>query len=259
MTTLSIENPAYFEQLARVEQGHWWSRGMWRIAEGWLNQSLQGRSQLVALDVGCGAGGTLTRLSERPEIKKVFGLDPSPVALRCSGEPNVFLGSALSLPLVDESVDVVTCFDVLQHLPPHGDVIAIREIMRVLRPRGKAIFRTNGRGLWPDRRKMEKPYHRPSLVELAQEQGLDVRHATYANCLPSIGTELVGRLSRNRIEHHGHPQGRGLRIKRAGSTHNRVMSAIMSAEAFLVTRIGVTLPVGHSIMMLVEKPGECLS
>ena len=77
----TIHDPAYFARLAEVEFVHWWSAGMWRIAAHWLDRRLRGRSGLRALDVGCGTGGPLVRLADRPEIADVIGLDPSPSAL----------------------------------------------------------------------------------------------------------------------------------------------------------------------------------
>ena len=46
---MTIDEPGYFERLARVESGHWWSRAMWRLASGWLAGAIEGRRGLVAL------------------------------------------------------------------------------------------------------------------------------------------------------------------------------------------------------------------
>ena len=219
MMALTIDDPAYFARLARAESGHWWHPAMWRIASGWLDGALRGKRDLVALDVGCGAGGTMGRLADRPEIGRVLGVDPSPTAVALSGCRGAVLGSALTLPFATHSIAVVTCFDVLQHLEPGEDLIAMREIGRVLRPGGVAVVRANGAGLWPDASRAETPYRLSVLADLARSAGLAVRRASYANALPSVATEILGRVTSKASEavvgrfervSHGHPQGRGL-------------------------------------------------
>jgi SAM-dependent methyltransferase len=48
------------------------------------------------------------------------------------------LGSLTDLPLADDSVDLMVCYHVLEHIP--DDRRAMREIARVLRPHGMAIL-----------------------------------------------------------------------------------------------------------------------
>jgi SAM-dependent methyltransferase len=252
---LTIEQPAYFERLAEVEEGHWWSLGLWRLATHWLDLALEGRRGQSALDVGCGAGGTVARLAVRTEVATVFGLDPSPSALRLArtkAGARVVRGSAVSLPFDDDRFDLVTCFDVLQHLPPGADAIAVAEARRVLRPGGLALFRTNHRGLG------EPPpgvttYRLADLVALVHDAGLVVRRSTRANCLPALAQEVRGRLRRDR---RAHPAGGGLRIALPSRRRNRLMLAVASAEAIVAGRLGMGLPFGHSSLLLAVKPAN---
>lgn len=250
---LTIDQPAYFERLAAVEAGHWWSLGLWRLASHWLDRALAGRRGLRALDVGCGAGGTLARLAARPEVGEVVGLDPSPDALRLARArlgPRVLKGSAVNLPFKDCHFDIVTCFDVFQHLPPGTDRRAAAEIRRVLRPGGLALIRTNHRGLGPTPAAGVATYRLDDLVALLADSGLTVRRATRANCLPALAQELRGRLRR---DVPSHPAAGGLRIRLRSPSHNRLMLAVAAAEADLAGRWGVRLPFGHSMLALTEK------
>lgn len=260
MTSLLHDEVPYFAQLAAVERDHWWSRGMWQIAYGYLAKKLRNRHGLHALDVGCGAGGTLRRLSALPQIERVTGIDPSPAALSLAADRDVSLASAQALPYEDCSFDLVTCFDVLQHLGPGDDARATHEIKRVLRPCGLAIIRTNGRGLWPDHSRSDVLYDLPSLRRIAREAGLEIIHASYANCLPSIATEVLGHVhcrftSRAGSSRLGHPQGLGLRIRPVNKVLDRAMGLMTTIEAFAITQLNLSLPVGHSIVMLLRKPG----
>jgi SAM-dependent methyltransferase len=46
------------------------------------------------------------------------------------------VGSALAIPAVNESIDTVVCWEVLEHIPKGTEGQAFREIARVLRPGG---------------------------------------------------------------------------------------------------------------------------
>lgn len=255
---LSIADPAYFDRLADVETRHWWALGMWTLASYWLDAALAGRSGLRALDVGCGTGLTAARLAARPEVAEVVALDPSPEALAIAafrhGGP-IVRGSATGLPFRDASFDLVTCFDVLQHLPAGGDLRAAGELGRVLRPGGVAVVRSNGRGWAP----AGAAYRLDEVARLFRGAGLRVRRASYANGLPALAQEARGRLGRWTRPIHGrpvapgHPSGGGLRIRVPHPAVNRTMGVVAHAEAWLVGRLGVPLPFGHSTLVLAER------
>jgi SAM-dependent methyltransferase len=249
---LEVDDRAYFERLSDVEERHWWSRAMWRIAGYWLDMALSDRIGLRALDVGCGTGLSARRLLDRGEIDGVVGLDPSPEALRHARRfPGItfLVGSALDLPFEAASFELVTCFDVFQHLPQGGDRRASIEIARVLRPGGIVLIRTNGRGFSGD----DSSYRLDRLRETVEAAGLLVRRASHANAVPSLVQELRGRLARRTA--NSHPSGGGLTIQVPPPGRNRLMGGIAGAEAWLVGRLGISLPFGHSTLLLAEKLG----
>jgi SAM-dependent methyltransferase len=246
---LTIDDPAYFERLAEVEAEHWWSQGMWRIAAWWLDAALHGRHGLHALDVGCGTGLTAVRLARRPEIDRVVGLDPSPAALTHARHRHGFplvLGSTLALPFASASFDVLTCFDVLQHLPSGSLLQAAGELRRVLRPGGIALVRSNS--------EPEPAQTGGSRLEFLRSSfftsGFTVRRASHANCLPAVGQELRARLKRR--NESGRPDGGGLRIGMPHPWINRFLGGVATTEAFIAGRLAARLPYGHSTMLLAE-------
>lgn len=106
----------------------------------WLNPAPGAR----ILDCGCGYGFTLRMLAELTEAGLV-GLDAAPerVAqvehdLARFSQVRVIQGDAQALPFTDASFDQAVCSEVLEHLP--DDAAAVREIFRVLRPGGTAVF-----------------------------------------------------------------------------------------------------------------------
>lgn len=248
---LTLDDPAYFHRLARAESAHWWSLGLWKLASLWLDSALKGRSALAALDIGCGAGGTLQRLALRPEIASLVGLDPSPSALAFarSHSRSVLHADATALPFPDASFDLVTCLDVWQHLPPGGDLACALEIHRVLRPNGVLLLRTNGRGLRPTPSR-PAPYTLSHVIQLLRTSGFTLRRASYANCLPSVAQEVLGLLRGSSSSGPAHPSGSGLRLHQPPTPLALLMTAISSFEALLAGRLRVPLPVGHSTMAL---------
>lgn len=105
---------------------------------------LPGSMDGAVLDVGCGGGGFLSRLSERYPYAMLFGADVSEEALGMTAEVNadlceaggleLHLASVDSLPFADGSFDMVTAMETYFFWP---DLEAgIREIARVLSPGG---------------------------------------------------------------------------------------------------------------------------
>lgn len=81
------------------------------------------------LDVGCGNG---TFLKALPETCVKIGLDFSKEALKHVPYPTV-LANAESLPFESSSFDLVTCLEVLEHLPKHIFEATLSELARVSR------------------------------------------------------------------------------------------------------------------------------
>jgi ubiquinone/menaquinone biosynthesis C-methylase UbiE len=96
------------------------------------------------LDVGCNTGyGTIRFM---PVARRVVGVDVSPRAIEAArlratdGRPEFVLGGGLELPFPDDSFDLVTSFQVLEHVPDPR--VFLRELTRVTRPGGHVILAT---------------------------------------------------------------------------------------------------------------------
>lgn len=93
-------------------------------------------------DLGCGSGALASELS--PHVRQIIGVDGSQAMLdaaqhRLADADNIDLrqGDLIDLPIEDAAVDATLCVIVLSYV---GDVsAAVREMMRILKPGGRAV------------------------------------------------------------------------------------------------------------------------
>lgn len=106
--------------------------------------------EVELLDVGCG-GGFLTNALARENFKAIHGVDLSPESVRVAkehdqtGKVQYQAADAFHLPYPDQSFDVLTAMDFLEHIEDPKAVI--QEFSRVLRPGGIFIYHTFNRNM----------------------------------------------------------------------------------------------------------------
>lgn len=140
-----MQNHVYADY-PQLEEKHWW----YAARRKFINRLIQLypiEGQRRWLDAGCGTGGNLRSL-HGPETR--LGIDFSQTALRVGleayeeqDEQNGQLiqwicGDVGRISLKNNAVDMITCLDVLEHVP--DDSQTIKEFYRTLAPNGLAIF-----------------------------------------------------------------------------------------------------------------------
>jgi len=115
----------------------------------WAAAAAAGRT---VLDVGCGTGyGTAAMAAAGAAHCTGVDVDADAVAQagKRFGAANVAFarGDATSLPFEDASFDLVTCFEVIEHVGEQRAVIA--ELARVLRPGGMMLISSPNRDRYP--------------------------------------------------------------------------------------------------------------
>ena len=114
----------------------------------------------TAIDVGCSAGFFISALS--PYFDNIIGLDIDKNALAFASahfdkEDVIFInGDSMSLPLPDDSVDLIICNHVYEHVP--DPAVLFSEIHRVLNKEGVCFLGAGSRFIV-----MEPHYHLPFL------------------------------------------------------------------------------------------------
>jgi 2-polyprenyl-3-methyl-5-hydroxy-6-metoxy-1,4-benzoquinol methylase len=98
---------------------------------------------LKMLDVGCGQGYYVRDAIE--EGIDAYGIDISTHAFEnalAEVKDRITFGSIIEIPFGDEEFDVMTAFDVIEHIQPKDTLNMVKEIRRVLKPGGIIIITT---------------------------------------------------------------------------------------------------------------------
>ena len=186
----------HYDEMAQLEETHWWHLARQRIIPDWLGRQFRRlgfKDNLKILDLGCGTGKMLKVLKQFGETT---GVDSSQKAIeycKTKGAGNVVLADATKLPFRKESFDVVTAMELLEHI--EDDAGALREWFRVLKP-GGVLFLTAPAYMWmwgsADRFAHHKRrYTLGDLAALAKYHGFHVTKATYFNTLLFPGVALI--------------------------------------------------------------------
>ncbi len=134
----------------------------------WARQFVQ---SMRVLDVGCGSGYGSALLAESGAAS-VVGIDVADDAIRYAktryrGNSNITFatGAAEKLPLATAAVDVVVCFELIEHVAAQDAVLD--EITRVLRPGGLAVLSTpNAQVYLPGNEFHVREFARPDFDKL---------------------------------------------------------------------------------------------
>ncbi|MBD0370779.1 MAG: methyltransferase domain-containing protein [Pyrinomonadaceae bacterium] len=235
--------------LYEVEGSHWWYIGRRRILSSFVKEICStiksGRPKI--LDVGCGTGANLVMLGEFGEA---HGIDVSHDALsfcRERGLERVSHGSAEELPFEDETFDLVTALDVVEHLD--DDLAGLKEFRRVLRPGGRILLFVPAFmflwGLQDEVSHHRRRYTLPELLKVVREAGFEIERATYANItffLPILMVRKLMRLTGIRTETEN---------KIGISALNGVLGKIFGAESSILRHMN--LPFGVSALCVARK------
>jgi SAM-dependent methyltransferase len=147
------ENPTYDHTLDTLcsEAGYQFQRGKYGPKLAFMRRYFGERFPSISvLDVGVGYGVFLKIAGEDYGLRNLFGMDPYPTSIeiaRAMTPARIERGSLFDerWPFTERSFDVITCFDVLEHV--ERPVEFFEHARRYLREGGIAIISTPNKGL----------------------------------------------------------------------------------------------------------------
>lgn len=244
-----------------VEGSHWWFVGRRAILESFLRQIVsrfetasaapghgeQGTlNDLRILDVGCGTGANLEMLAQFGHAE---GVDVSDDALEFCRKKGLKAqkGLAETLPFADETFDITTALDVVEHLD--DDVAGLREMFRVTKRGGYSlIFVPAFMWLWgvqDDISNHRIRYTKKQIVERLQKAGYTIERATYANWTffaPILGGRTLMKLTGLKPESENNVNVSAL---------NGIFGKLFASERFWLKNFN--FPFGVSIVIVARK------
>ena len=233
-----------------VDEHHWWYRGRRRIIRAELDR-LPLPAHARVLDAGCGSGRTLQELADYGEPSGIELNAEAAQLARGRNHGEVLVGRLEELPWQDETFDLITCLDVIEHVP--DDVTALQELRRVCRAGGWLLVTVPAyQALWSLHDEANHHYRRYSRAVLrgaAIAAGWRVERLSSFNSLLLAPAAAV-RLTQRRLgTHNGYTNDLAL----GPAWLNDALERPLALEAGWLGR-GRTLPMGLSLLALLRRP-----
>ena len=242
----------FYREYAEIEDTHWWFRGRRAIFEHIL-RPFEPRAGMRILDIGFGTGAMLGFLARYGDV---IGMDMSADAIRFARtrcDRPMLLGDITAVPLQPRSVDLVTAFDIVEHVD--DDRVALAELARVCRPGGHTLLTVPAfRFLWGNQDVISHHKRRYTLAQLrarVEDAGFRVVTISYFNALlfPIIAAVRVGRRLRGRTPDVVESD---FTMTKPGLV-NDALTRLFASERLVISRM--RLPVGVSLLCLAERVG----
>lgn len=241
-----------YEQFASLQKDHFWFIGRRQIFFDLLRREVGPGNDRQILEIGCGAGGMLSALTE---FGTVHGMDVASDYVRFCAErqpARMLTGSGDALPFADQSFDIIALFDVIEHIPDERKTLA--EVKRVLKPGGTVfisvpayqfLYSQNDRVVHHQRR-----YTARHLRARLREAGLRSKKVSYFNTLlfPLILAAVLALKAKDRL--FGLPPGETNLDHEFRGPLNSLLAFLMGSERWLLRHM--SFPFGHSLIAMAD-------
>lgn len=229
-----------------LEDTHFWFVGKRFFIKTYLDKIKSRISNI--LDIGSGTGGATKLLDEYGEV---VGVEKNPYArfLARKRGLKIIKGKAEKLPFKNNSFNLVTVFDVLYHKDIKSVGNVLKEIFRVLKPKGQVLI-TDSALSWLNSQHDQFMFskRRFSLAEINDlliSQGFSIIKSSYIYffIFPLV---FIKRKIIDSFHNNDHSD-----VFKIPFIINWVLIFILRLEAILLSLI--YLPIGSSIIILAQK------
>ena len=233
---------------AEVEATHWWFTERRRLFGHLITgMGLPGGARV--LDIGTSTGTNLRMLRDLG-FSRYEGLDTSEEAVHwCAdkGYGKVTQGDVCALPFPDDTFDLVLATDIIEHVD--DDEVALREIRRVLKPRGRVLITVPAFmllwGLQDEVGQHKRRYRARELLDRAQAAGMRVDRKFYFNYilfLPILLARTIIRWTGAKVENENQLNSRFV---------NRLLQLVFRFDVWSAPALH--LPFGVSYLVVAGK------
>ena len=240
--------PSYFDQLAKVEAGHWWFRSRNRILL-WVFKKHVGSFNRF-LEVGCGTGFVLQGVRRAFPKAELHGTEYFEKGLKHARKrlPSVNFTQLDARNMDDQKhYDVIGAFDVIEHIDE--DLLVLSNLSRALKQGGVLLVTVpQHRWLWSKADEYachRRRYTRLELLDKVTQFDLSIEYVT---SFVSLLLPLMW-LRRLNINITNYDPMDEFRIP---SLLNKLLEKIMFFELCLL-KIGIRFPFGGSLLLLARK------
>ena len=250
------------EQMARVEERHWWYRGLRDVVRRCLARpDLALPSSPAVLDAGCGTGANLRFLGELLAPSYLGGFDLSEEALDFArtklgdGRTDLYRGDLRDPVLHVEALDLVVSFDALCIPGVAASMPGLRCLVERMRKGGLLVLNLPAYAWLHSEHDVavhtSERVTAGQVLELLSDLGLDTVRWSYRLCalLPMVAaTRLPGRWGSRRSD----ADARSQLHRTPTEATNAALLGALKAESALIAR-SVHLPFGSSVFAIGRK------
>jgi len=240
----------YFDELAPLEAKNFWFRSrnrliVWALAKYFLDIG-------SFLEIGCGTGYVLSGFERTFPGLRLSGSEIFSNGLKYAknrvSRCDLLQMDARDIPF-EEEFDVIGAFDVLEHIAEDGQVLS--EMYRATRPGGGIILTVPQHDfLWSqadEHAHHERRYSAKDLGRKVQQAGFTVvRETSFVSLL--LPLMMLSRLGKRNPDKVCDP----LAELKIGGLTNWTLGGVLALERLLI-RMGLSLPVGGSLLLVARK------
>jgi len=238
-----------YERMYRLEDRHWYFAGKRALVVALLHKYyLQGKDGFI-LDAGCGTGRTLSDLKLFGSVIGMESFESAILYAASRGDFPLVQGVLEHPPFHDETFDVVTMLDVLEHCD--DDQQALQCVARLMKPGATALITVPAyQWLWSRHDEAlhhRRRYSRHQIETLLASCGFRPLRISYFNMFVFPLVAVLRLLNGRKDDQDAHADTESM----PPGIINGFLSALQWIEREMISRL--SLPFGVSLVCVAEK------